>query len=114
MKQDTYTNAAATTVADGNGMVKTIWRTFWILLIVTIVEVACALIYPASAPRMILNVFFIAMSLLKAIYIVGVFMHLKFEAKFLIMLVLLPTILLLYAVAIMLTEGNSWLNMQGY
>ncbi len=100
------------THAHGNEMVKTIWRTFWIMLIVTIIEIVGALVYPPTAPRMILNVFFIVMSLLKAFYIVGVFMHLKFEIKHLIITILVPTIFLIYAVIILLAEGQSWLNMQ--
>lgn len=98
--------------AHSNDMVKTIWRTFWIMLIVTIIEIVGALIYPPTAPRLILNIFFIVMSLLKAFYIVGVFMHLKFEMKHLIITILVPTIFLLYAVVILLAEGQSWLNMQ--
>ncbi len=104
MSSDTHTH--------GNDMVKTIWKTFWIMLIVTIIEIVGALVYPPTAPRMILNVFFIVMSLLKAFYIVGVFMHLKFELKHMIITILLPTIFLVYAVVILLTEGHSWLNMQ--
>ncbi len=100
------------THAQGNDMVKTIWRTFWIMLIVTIIEIVGALVYPPTAPRMILNVFFIVMSLLKAFYIVGVFMHLKFELKHMIITILVPTIFLIYAVVILLAEGQSWLNMQ--
>lgn len=100
------------THAHGNDMVKTIWKTFWIMLIVTILEIVGALIYPESAPRMVLNIFFIVMSLLKAFYIVGVFMHLKFEMKHLIITILLPTIFLIYTVIILLAEGQSWLNLQ--
>lgn len=100
------------THAHGNDMVKTIWKTFWIMLIVTILEIVGALIYPETAPRMVLNIFFIVMSLLKAFYIVGVFMHLKFEMKHLIITILLPTIFLIYTVIILLAEGQSWLNLQ--
>jgi cytochrome c oxidase subunit 4 len=100
------------THGESKDMVKTIWRTFWIMLIVTIIEIVAALTYPADANRMLVNVFFVVMSGVKAFYIVGVFMHLKFEIKYLIMTILLPTIFLLYALAILLTEGNSWLNMQ--
>jgi cytochrome c oxidase subunit IV len=91
-------------------MVKTIWRTFWIMLIVTIVEIIGALLYPHSMPRMVLNLFFIVMSLLKAFYIVGVFMHLKFERKALMTTILLPVIFLVYAVIVLLAEGDYWLK----
>ena len=104
-----HTNDHGAHEAHGD-MVKTIWRTFWIMLIVTIVEVVGALIYPESMPRMILNVFFIVMSLLKAYYIVAVFMHLKFERKAMATTILLPVIFLLYAVVVMLVEGDYWLK----
>lgn len=107
MNQDTVNPDAH---AGHGDMVKTIWKTFWIMLIVTVVEVVGALIYPESMPRMILNVFFIVMSLLKAYYIVAVFMHLKFERKAMATTILLPVIFLLYAVVVMLVEGNYWLE----
>jgi len=97
---------------ESSDMVKTIWRTFWIMLIVTIIEIVAALVYPYNANRMPVNIFFVVMSGVKAFYIVGVFMHLKFEIKYLIITVLLPTTFLIYALCIMLAEGNSWLNMQ--
>ena len=97
--------------AEHGDMVKTIWRTFWIMLIVTIVEIVGALLYPHSMPRMILNTFFIVMSLLKAYYIVAVFMHLKFERKALATTILLPVIFLVYAIVVLLVEGNYWLDL---
>ena len=96
----------------GPGMVKTIWRTFWIMLVVTIVEIIAAILYPESMPRMIVNLFFIVMSGLKAFYIVAVFMHLKFEVKDLAMTILIPFTFMLYAVAAFLYEGDSWLHMR--
>jgi cytochrome c oxidase subunit 4 len=100
------------TEGESSNMVKTIWRTFWIMLIVTIIEITAALTYPYSANRLPLNIFFVIMSGVKAFYIVAVFMHLKFEIKYLIITVLLPTIFLMYTLIILLAEGNSWLNMQ--
>ena len=96
--------------AEHGDMVKTIWRTFWIMLIVTIVEIIGALLYPETMPRMILNVFFIVMSLMKAYYIVAVFMHLKFERKALATTILLPVVFLVYAIAVLLVEGDYWLD----
>ena len=96
-------------------MVKLIWRTFWILLIVTVGEVAIALLYEKTAlhnmmPRMALNVLFIVMTIAKAYYIVAVFMHLKFERKALMTTILLPVIFLIYAIVVMLVEGDYWLD----
>lgn len=95
----------------GHGdMVKTIWRTFWIMLIITIVEIAIALTLTGKLPQLALNSFYIVMSLLKAYYIVAVFMHLKFERKALATTILLPVIFLLYAVVVLLVEGDYWLD----
>jgi cytochrome c oxidase subunit IV len=91
-------------------MVKTIWRTFWIMLVITIVEIAIALTLTARVPQMALNSFYIVMSLAKAYYIVAVFMHLKFERKALATTILLPVIFLLYAVVVLLVEGDYWLK----
>ncbi len=97
-------------------MVKTIWSTFWIMLIVTIVEVSAALFYMNHFPdrqyRMILNIFFILASLAKAYYIVGVFMHLKFEFKHMAITILVPTLFLAFAIMALLWEGTSWHQMR--
>ena len=95
-------------------MVKLIWRTFWILLGVTIIEVAAAITLTGILPQMVLNVFYILMSGAKAFYIVGTFMHLKFEKKYLIITILLPMLFLLFALGVFLAEGESWHHMKNY
>ena len=84
-----------------------VWKTTLILSIVTVVEVTGALLYPDTLPRIILTLFVIAMSILKAYYIVGTFMHLKFEIKNLIVTVLLPFMFLIWFIISFLWEG-SW------
>ena len=98
----------------GVDMVKLIWRTFWILLCVTIVEVAAAIFLTGILPQIVLNVFYILMSGAKAFYIVGTFMHLKFERKYLIITILIPMCFLLFALGVFLAEGNSWHHMKNY
>ncbi|GIV33552.1 MAG: hypothetical protein KatS3mg031_1087 [Chitinophagales bacterium] len=92
--------------------VSSVWRVTVILAIVTVVEVVGALIYPHSMPRMILNVFFIVMSLIKAFYIVAVFMHMKYENRALQLTVLLPTAFLVWAIIAFLWEGKAWLDLR--
>jgi cytochrome c oxidase subunit IV len=65
-----------------------------------------ALIYPQEWTRMPLNIFVIVMSLLKAWYIVGVFMHLKYEVMNLIATVLFPLVFLVWAIIAFLWEGD--------
>jgi len=95
-------------------MVKLIWRTFWILLIVTVVEIAMAVSLTGHIPQIILNIFYVLMSGAKAFFIVSVFMHLRFEIKYLAITILIPMTFLLFAVVALLAEGYSWLQMRTY
>ena len=59
-----------------------IWKIFWILLVITTVEVVLGIIKPpilltSVAGTSVLNLIFIGMTLVKAAYIVQYFMHLK-------------------------------------
>jgi len=105
-----------TTTHEGVNMVKLIWRTFWILLAITIIEVGAALSYMSADPqhlhKMAINMFFVVASLMKAYFIVKVFMHMRFEVKTLVITVLVPMIFLIYAVIMLLWEGDSWLHMR--
>ena len=87
--------------------VSVIWKTFWILLIITIVEVAIAF---TSIPRDILIVTFITLTIVKAYYIVAYFMHLKHEKTSLQYSILLPFFLILYLIVMAIAEGN-YLNL---
>lgn len=51
-----------------------------------------------------------AFSLYKAYFIVYEFMHMKYEVKGLAMSVLLPTLLLIWAIIAFFQEGNAWKN----
>lgn len=95
-----------------------IWKVFWILLIVTTVEVVLGIIKPPFLMgnllgTSILNIIFIVLTLVKAFYIVAEFMHLKFERKNFRWTIALPALILIpYLAFIVLTEGgymNSFL-----
>ena len=90
--------------------VSTVWKTTLLLSIVTVVEVLGAVLYPAEWNRLPLTLFVITMSLLKAFYIVGVFMHLKFEVENLIATVLFPMLFLIWAIISFLWEGSWYQN----
>jgi len=89
-----------------------IWLVFWILLVVTAVEVILGIIKP---PVLIdnyiigvtlLNMTFIILTIVKAYYIVYAFMHLGAERKNLKLSILLPVwILIPYLLFILLTES---------
>ena len=90
-----------------------IWLVFWILLIVTAVEVVLGIIKPPilTDNRVIgvslLNMTFIVLTIVKAYYIVYAFMHLGSERKNLKISILLPVwILIPYLLFILLSEST--------
>ena len=89
---------------EGGLNTKMIWRVFWILLAVTIFEV---LISFTSISKDILLVTFIVLTIVKAYFIVGFFMHLKFEAVPMKWSLLLPFILIVYLIFIAIYEGTA-------
>ena len=88
-----------------------IWKVFWILLIVTAVEVALGIVKPPFMMEVyfgtkLINHIFIILTLIKAAYIVMEFMHLGQEKKGLKLVILLPALILIpYMLFILLTEG---------
>ncbi len=90
-----------------------------ILAAITFVEVIICLWFkghigggePKSA--VMLGAIMIAMSLLKAYLIVYEFMHMKYELPGLVKTVLLPTLLLVWAVVAFFMEGDYWKNRRG-
>ena len=81
---------------------KVIWKVFWILLAITIFEVAISF---TGISKDVLLVTFIALTIVKAYFIVGYFMHLKFEAVPMKWSLLLPFILIVYLIFIAIYEG---------
>ncbi len=88
-----------------------VWRATGWLTLITVVEVAFALYWyyniGNSQPKMILNIFLIAMSILKAYFIVAEFMHLRYETKALQLSVLVPLLLFVWGIIAFLLEGDS-------
>lgn len=84
-----------------------IWRTFWILLVITLFEVGIAF---TSISKSILLVTFIVLTLVKAYFIVAYFMHLKHEKYTLVYSIILPFVLIIYLIAMSLGEAN-YLNL---
>lgn len=80
-----------------------IWRTFWILLVVTIFEVAIAF---TSISKEVLMYTFIILTIVKAYFIIAFFMHLKHEKPAFGYSIILPFILIVYFIALLITEGN--------
>jgi len=88
-----------------------IWKVFWILLVVTIVEVILGMFFSHEMPRVLVAFFFLALTLFKAGYIVSVFMHLGDERKNFLITVLIPLTLFIWFIIAFLTDGFFWLHM---
>jgi cytochrome c oxidase subunit IV len=80
-----------------------IWKTFWILLVLTAIEFVIAFTMPANTLRVAI---FCGMTIVKAFYIVGEFMHLKHEVKSLIWMVLIPTLFVVWLLVALIYEGG--------
>ncbi|MBS1774049.1 MAG: cytochrome C oxidase subunit IV family protein [Bacteroidetes bacterium] len=89
-----------------------IWKVFWILLVVTIVEVMLGMYsYELGISRAIINSVFLILTLFKASYIVAVFMHLGDELKNFMITVLMPLVLFIWFIIAFLADGGFWLHM---
>lgn len=89
-------------------------KTILILAVITIVEVFFALLGKGYIIKgfhvsvFIMGGVMIIMSIVKAYLIIYEFMHMKYEVPGLVKTVLLPTLLLVWAVIAFLYEGNYW------
>jgi cytochrome c oxidase subunit 4 len=87
------------------GFRRKIWRTFVILLLVTIVDFA---IYFGVPPSMLKNITFVVIGIAKAYYIIGIFMHMKFERTALALIILVPVMFICALILASLYEGWFW------
>lgn len=93
---------------------KVVFKGLILLGIITLVEVFIALIGNGHVieghewPIWIMYPIMISLSLYKAYFIIYQFMHMGYEVKGLAMSVLLPMLLLVWAIIAFFQEGNSW------
>ncbi len=93
-----------------------IWKTFWLLSVVTIIELAIGLaiynIHKGEHPNHTLILAFKGMvcilTIAKAYYIVSVFMHLGDEIRNFMMTIVVPLMLFIWFIIAFLWDGNSW------
>ena len=86
--------------------IKKLWTVALILLIITILEFTVAFTVPHEMKD--LRVWtFILMTIVKAAYIVGEFMHLRHEAKVLIWSILIPLVFIVWMLVAFVYEGMS-------
>ena len=99
---------------------KKIWRTFWLLSAITLVELGIGLaiytIHKGADPSKTLVLMFkglvCILTLAKAYYIVSVFMHLGDEVRNMIMTIIVPLCLFVWFIAAFLWDGTSWKNLK--
>lgn len=88
-----------------------IWRTFWILLAITALEFFVALAIPDSILSHGIKVLlYVIMTIAKAAYIIGEFMHLNHEVKFLQYTILFPMAFIVWLLLACIYEGGSVYN----
>lgn len=96
---------------------KRIWKTFWILLIITVIELALGFsmyAFPDMGTALVLFLkgVIVILSLAKAFYIVSIFMHLGDELRNMIMTIIVPLMLFVWFIGAFLWDGNSYRAMR--
>jgi cytochrome c oxidase subunit IV len=86
-----------------------LWRIAGIMAILTIIEFVFAIFLPRGP---LLYATFVIMTIVKAFYIVGEFMHLKGEVKTLIWSILIPSIFVIWLVIALISEGTSVMELR--
>ncbi len=105
---------------DDGAQIKRIWKTFWILSVITIIELGIGLsiytIHKGDNPNELLVLMFkglvCILTLAKAFYIVSVFMHLGDEIRNMIMTIIVPLLLFVWFIIAFLWDGNAWKNLK--
>ena len=97
--------------------VKRIWKVFWILLIITMIELGIGvtmyfLDLPDDFRRLALKGTVTILSLAKAYFIVSVFMHLGDEIRNMIMTIVVPLCLFIWFIIAFLWDGTSWRDLR--
>ena len=100
----------------GEENVKRIWKTFWVLLIITVIELGLGLLmYATEFPHWLdlaVKGVIAILTLAKAFYIISIFMHLGDEIRNMIMTVAVPILLFIWFITAFLWDGNSYKNLR--
>jgi cytochrome c oxidase subunit IV len=113
MDQHSHTSDEVTFHPEHSSSTKRIWRTFWILLFITMIELGLGLLMyavpgMASWVHLFIKGVISVLTLAKAFYIVSVFMHLGDEIRNLIMTVVVPLMLFVWFIAAFLWDGSAF------
>ena len=93
---------------EGKVLRKRLWKVFWILLAVTVFEVGMGFKFAGNAEyKDMLMYTFIVLTIVKAGYIIMIFMHLGDELSYLKRIILIPyCFFIAYLLFIAITEAN--------
>jgi len=93
---------------------KRIWNVFFVLLAITCVEFVIALVLvPHGYLKVnVANPIYIVLTLAKAFYIVGYFMHLKFEKTGLIFAIVVPVLFIIGLILVLTNESHHWIDLR--
>lgn len=86
--------------------IRKLWKVAGILALITAIEFAVAFLVPHEFKDTRVWLF-ILMTIVKAAYIVGEFMHLRHEAKVLIWSILIPMIFVVWLIIALVYEGMA-------
>ena len=112
--------AAASHGAEQSFDTKAIWKTFRILLYITVFELILAIGYyklegsfsNKELVKHLLNGVFIILTLAKAFFIVGYFMHLKFERMGLVFAIIVPILFIIGLILVLTNESHHWVDLR--
>ncbi len=95
---------------------KRIWRTFWVMLYITLIELGLGLLlYATDWPynlTLATKGVIVILSFAKAFYIVSIFMHLGDEIRNMIVTIVVPLLLFIWFICAFLMDGNSYKNLR--
>jgi len=99
----------------GEGMTAgKIWKVFFILLGITVIEFFIALYcVPHDVFSIkVANPIYIILTLLKAFYIVAYFMHLKFEKVAFVYSIVVPILFIIGLILVLTNESHHWMSLR--
>jgi cytochrome c oxidase subunit IV len=104
-------NTQVTVLPPDKEKIKKLWTVALILLIITVLEFIIAFSVPHEFKATRVTIF-ILMTIVKAAYIVGEFMHLRHEAKVLIWSILIPMTFVIWMLVAFVYEGMAIFNLR--
>jgi len=113
--ETTQLHAEEAVHGDHEGMTKKkIWKVFYILLGITCIEFFIALYLGPhyKIPSHWINPIYIVLTLFKAFYIVGYFMHLKFEKLDMALAIIVPILFIIGLILVLTNESHYWIGLR--